>query len=85
MRIASLEKPQGITWRTAKRFKADFYHAKFPICGGYLVYAVVGRKWVRVTQGDLVSTDKSTRTHLARFKMPLSEWQQLNKEKFNGQ
>lgn len=83
MRIASLEKPQGVTWRTAKRFKADFYHTKFPICGGYLVYVIVGRKWVRVTQGDLVSTDKSTRTHLVRFKMPLSEWQQLNKESFN--
>lgn len=83
MKIATLEKPQGKNWRTAQRYRADFYHAKFPISGGYLVFVVLGRKWVRVTQGDLVSTDKSTRSHLPRFKMPLKEWQQMNKEKVN--
>ena len=83
MRVSTLEKPLSNLWANAQRYSANFYDTRYPICGQYLVYAVVGRKWVRITQGDLVSTDKSTRTHLARFKMPLSEWQQLNKEKFN--
>ena len=80
MKISTLEKPQGNNWHSAKRYHVDFYNAKFPFCGGYLVYVVVGRKCVRVTQGDLVSPDKKIRTNLTRFKMSVNDWQQLKKE-----
>tara|TARA_R100001594_G_scaffold126712_1_gene164042 strand:+ start:1028 stop:1174 length:147 start_codon:yes stop_codon:yes gene_type:complete len=46
------------------------------------VYAVIGRKWVRVTQGDLVLPNGEERHQLPRFKMPLKEWEKINKERF---
>ena len=83
MQVSTLEKPQSNNWQTAQRYKVDFYHTKFPLCGGYLVYVVVGRKWVRVTQGDLVTPKRDIRTNLTRFKMSINDWQQLKKEIVN--
>ena len=83
MKIATLEKPLSNSWANAQRYSADFYDSRYPICGKYLVYAVVGRKWVRVTQGDLVSPSSDLRSHLSRFKMSIHEWNNMRKEKFN--
>ena len=80
MIISSIEKPIRTSWNTAKRYSAHFYNTKFPISGQYLVYVVVGRKWVRVTQGDLVS---NKRHQLSRFRMSLKEWNEIKKEKFD--
>ena len=41
-------KPSEATWRTARLYWADFYNVKWPVCGNRLVWAVVGRKWVRL-------------------------------------
>ena len=49
MRVSTLEKPLSNLWANAQRYSANFYDTRYPICGQYLVYAVVGRKWVRVT------------------------------------
>ena len=82
MQVSTIQKPPSKTWSTALRYKADFYDTRYPICGGYLVYAVIGRKWVRVTQGDLVSTNGEERHQLSRFKMSLKEWEKIKKERF---
>ena len=80
--MSTIQKPPSKTWSTALRYKADFYDTRYPICGRYLVYAVIGRKWVRVTQGDLVMPNGEERHQLPRFKMPLKEWEKINKERF---
>ncbi len=82
MRVSTLEKPLSNLWANAQRYSANFYDTRYPICGQYLVYAVVGRKWVRVTQGDLVLPNGEERHQLPRFKMPLKEWEKINKERF---
>tara|TARA_R100000700_G_scaffold35549_1_gene44210 strand:- start:41 stop:223 length:183 start_codon:yes stop_codon:yes gene_type:complete len=46
------------------------------------VYVVEGRKWARISQGDLVSDDN--RSALARFRMSMKEWERLpSKEKYD--
>ena len=82
MRVSTLEKPLSNLWAYAQRDSAYFYDTMYPICWQYLVYAVVGRKWVRITQGDLVTPSK-IRSQLSRFKMSIQEWNKLRKEKFN--
>ena len=41
-------KPQEKTWDSAKLYKVDFFDVRFPVSGTRLVWAVVGRKWVRI-------------------------------------
>ena len=60
-------KPSEATWRTARLYWADFYNVKWPVCGNRLVWAVVGRKWVRLCTP--VQHDK--------WRMRRSEWDQL--------
>tara|TARA_R100001129_G_scaffold177101_1_gene151716 strand:+ start:467 stop:649 length:183 start_codon:yes stop_codon:yes gene_type:complete len=46
------------------------------------VYVVEGRKWARISQGDLVS--ENNRSALARFRMNIKEWEKLpSKEKYD--
>jgi len=80
MKAGVLQKPIGKSWSTAQRYIVDFYEPKYPISGGHLVYVVVGRKWVRVTKGDLVSND-DTRHQLSRFRISINEWNNLIKRK----
>tara|TARA_Y100000996_G_C22550713_1_gene653596 strand:+ start:1982 stop:2134 length:153 start_codon:yes stop_codon:yes gene_type:complete len=45
------------------------------------VYVVEGRKWARISQGDLVSDNN--RSALVRFRMSIKEWEKLpSKEKY---
>ena len=41
-------KPKEATWSTAKLYRVDLYNVKWPRSGTRLVWAVVGRKWVRI-------------------------------------
>lgn len=41
-------RPPEATWRTARLYRADLYNVRWPVCGCRLVWAVVGRKWVRL-------------------------------------
>lgn len=75
--ISTIEKPTSQVWKNAKRYKARFFESKYPLCGTYVVYAVIGRKWVRISQGDLVLPDKSGRHQLPRFRMSVREWDKL--------
>ena len=80
--MAKIEKPQSPVWKNAQRYKARFFESRFPICGTHLVYVVEGRKWARISQGDLVSKD--SRSSLARFRMSMKEWERLpSKEKYD--
>ena len=80
--MAKIEKPQSPVWKNAQRYRARFFEARFPICGTHLVYVVEGRKWARISQGDLGSKD--SRRSLARFKMSMKEWERLpSKEKYD--
>jgi hypothetical protein len=46
------------------------------------VYVVEGRKWARISQGDLVSDNN--RSALVRFRMNIKEWEKLpSKEKYD--
>jgi hypothetical protein len=46
-RFTKKSKPKGNSWKTAKLFDADLYISRLPICGGRMVWAVVGWKRVR--------------------------------------
>ena len=41
-------KPTEATWQNAELYRVDLYNVKWPRSGTRLVWAVVGRKWVRV-------------------------------------
>ena len=79
--MAKIEKPQSPVWKNAQRYRARFFDSRFPICGTHLVYVVEGRKWARISQGDLVSDNN--RSALVRFRMNIKEWEKLpSKEKY---
>ena len=80
--MAKIEKPQSPVWKNAQRYRARFFDSRFPICGTHLVYVVEGRKWARISQGDLVSDN--SRSALVRFRMNIKEWEKLpSKEKYD--
>ena len=80
--MAKIEKPQSPVWKNAQRYRARFFESRFPICGTHLVYVVEGRKWARISQGDLVSDNN--RSALVRFRMNIKEWEKLpSKEKYD--
>jgi len=80
--MAKIEKPQSPVWKNAQRYRARFFESRVPLCGTYLVYVVEGRKWARISQGDLVTKDN--RSALARFKMSIKDWVKLpSKEKYD--
>lgn len=58
------ERPTSISWKNCKLFRADFYDARYPLCGTHLVWAAVGHKWVRIFKP----------IHNTRFKIRRSEW-----------
>jgi len=66
MKVMKKWKPKG-AWKTAKFFKVRLFEPKLPICGSFLVWAVVGYKWVRVM--NLV--------HTVKFKMSRKAWDEL--------
>ena len=70
-RVTRSTKPQGKTWRTAKAFSVDFtsiylrkINQRLPVSGGRIVWAVVGRKHVRICL-PVCNT---------KFRMRRSEW-----------
>lgn len=60
-------KPKGSSWRTARCYLVNLYLARLPICGGRMVWAVPGRKWVRCCEA--ISNIK--------FKLSRAEWDAL--------
>ena len=58
------ERPTSQAWANCKAYIADFYNSRYPICGGHLVWAVVGHKWVRIFKP----------IQNERFKIRRSEW-----------
>ena len=83
-KISTIQKPISNIWKNAKRFRARFFETKYPICGTYLVYAVLGRKWAMVSQWELVSPCGELRHQLPRFRMHINEWNKLPvKEEYN--
>ena len=59
-------KPKG-AWQTAKLYKARFFEPRLPLCGSFLVWAIVGYKWVRIM----------SYTHTTKFKMSRKLWDDL--------
>lgn len=64
-------KPHGKSWRTAKAYDVDFtsiylrgINQRLPVSGGRMVWAVVGRKHVRIC----------TPVTNIKFRMRRSEW-----------
>jgi len=41
-------RPAGKVWSEAGLYQVDLYSTKYPVCGTRHVWAVVGRKWVKV-------------------------------------
>ena len=67
-------KPRGARWATARLIYADLTTAylrginqRLPLAGGRLLWAVVGRKWVRCC-APVCNT---------KFKLRRSEWDQI--------
>ena len=79
MKMPKLVKPKGATWVNAQRYLCDFYIQNAPICGGHLVFAVVGRKWVKIAKGDMLN--KGQRYKHSRFKISVKEWHGCNPRK----
>ena len=82
MKLPKLVKPKGSVWINAERYICDFYLSKLPFCGGHLVFAVVGRKWVRIAKGDMLY--KGQRQKQFRFRISIKEWQSCNPRMARG-
>ena len=65
-------KPKEATWSTAKLYKVDLYNVKWPRSGTRLVWAVVGRKWVRIC----------IPIELIKFRMRRDEWDAIPHDLF---
>jgi len=70
--MTSTPRPVEATWSNAKLYKVDLYNVKWPRCGTRLVWAVVGRKWVRVC----------IPIELIKFRMSRNEWDRIPHELF---
>jgi len=70
--MTSTPRPVEATWSNAKLYRVDFYNVKWPRCGTRLVWAVVGRKWVRVC----------IPIELIKFRMSRNEWDRIPHELF---
>jgi hypothetical protein len=62
-----LPRPFEATWKTAKLYRVYFSDTRWPVSGQRMVWAVVGRKWVRVV----------TPITKTKFKMRRSEWDNI--------
>ena len=67
------KKPKNQAWKNAQLFSVYFSTPKTPICGLHLVWAVVGRKWVKIIKP--ISD--------AKFKLSVKDWNDLNPEPKN--
>lgn len=67
-RMTSVPKPKEATWDTAKLFRVDFYDMRLPVSGTRLVWAVVGRKWVRIC----------TPIQNKKFRLRRGEWDKMS-------
>ena len=65
-------KPKEATWSTAKLYRVDLYNVKWPRSGTRLVWAVVGRKWVRIC----------VPIEWIKFRMRRDEWDAIPHELF---
>jgi len=66
--MTNIPKPKEATWNTAKLFRVDFYDMRLPVSGTRLVWAVVGRKWVRIC----------TPIQNKKFRMRRGEWDKMS-------
>lgn len=66
----SSKKPKNQSWKNAQLFSVYFSTPKTPVCGLHLVWAVVGRKWVRIIRP--ISE--------AKFKLSVNDWKELKPE-----
>ena len=60
-------KPPEKTWDNAKLYLVDFYDMRLPVSGTRLVWAVVGRKWVRIC----------TPIQNKKFRIKRDEWDKM--------
>lgn len=60
-------RPQGKTWKTAKLYRV-YLGLGFPVCGFRFIWAVVGRKHVRLC----------TPITLIKFRTTLVKWQAID-------
>ena len=65
-------RPKEATWATAKLYRVDLYNVKWPRSGTRLVWAVVGRNWVRIC----------VPTEWIKFRMRRDEWDSIPHELF---
>jgi hypothetical protein len=70
--MTSTPRPVEAIWSNAKLYRVDLYNVKWPRCGTRLVWAVVGRKWVRVC----------IPIELIKFRMSRNEWDRTPHELF---
>ena len=70
--MTSTPSPVEAPWAKAKLYRVDLYNVKWPRCGTRLVWAVVGRKWVRVC----------IPIELIKFRMRRDEWDAIPHELF---
>ena len=70
--MTTTPRPVEATWPNAKLYRVDLYNVKWPRCGTRLVWAVVGRKWVRVC----------IPIELIKFRMSRNEWDRIPHELF---
>ena len=70
--MTSTPRPVEATWAKAKLYRGDLYNVKWPRSGTRLVWAVVGRKWVRVC----------IPIELIKFRMRRDEWDAIPHELF---
>ena len=70
--MTNTPRPVEATWSNAKLYRVDLYNVKWPRCGTRLVWAVVGRKWVRVC----------IPIELIKFRMSRNEWDIIPHELF---
>ena len=70
--MTSTPRPVEATWSKAKLYRVALYNVKWPRSGTRLVWAVVGRKWVRVC----------IPIELIKFRMRKDEWDAIPHELF---
>ena len=64
----TIPRPKEATWDNAKLYRVDFYDLRLPVSGTRLVWAVVGRKWVRIC----------TPVQNKKFRVRRGEWDKMS-------
>ena len=67
-KVMKIPRPKEATWDNAKLYRVDFYDLRLPVSGTRLVWAVVGRKWVRIC----------TPVQNKKFRVRRGEWDKMS-------